>query len=634
MFFKKIDMISPPITLYYKGEDSHSSIFSGILTIVAYGITIAFGIYYFYTFLTRSNPSAFFFNRYVEDAGEFPVNASSMFHFIQVLNTQENTPVEFEFDKMRVIGIEEYIDTYVPDKKVYDTDFTDGTSGDVDITAYNHWLYDYCNNDSDTKGIGYLIEKAKYLKSACIRYYYNKDDKKYYKTNEKGFVWPNIIKGCSNPDRTYYGIVLERCNQDADSGQLGVKCASRKVIDDYIDTVSLDFEIIDHYADVLNYEQPFTKYFYSITNGIYKGSYTTNHLNFNPAIMNTHNGIFFDNLVETTGYFFDQNEKVTESTTVNDVLVAFYFWMQNRMQYYERNYDRLQDVLSDVGGIASIVMVVAVIINYLVGRFVTMLDTEDLILDTDGKNFGNPKNGEEVKKPTIFKNANQLANPPRHQKHYKNANDYSNSKESANYLRLMKEGVNVTNNPKEGGMSDEKNEQYKNMYLKKNNKLNNYFQEDSDVNVNKGNKQNKNEEHGKNQGDNNLNNNEGSGQQYENKNQGITYSRNNENNNKRKRKKKRVENTTNRTNINMVSTSKRDDDRPTEKAGFNFCHYLKYVICCFRYNDRIRYYEDFRREMISEETFMQNQLDIYKLKKVFEENTEIRNNIQPKKPKN
>ena len=304
------------------------------------------------------------------------------------------------------------------------------------------------------------------------------------------------------------------------------------------------------------------------------------------------------------------------------------------MQYYERNYDRLQDVLSDVGGIASIVMVVAVIINYLVGRFVTMLDTEDLILDTDGKNFGNPKNGEEVKKPTIFKNANQLANPPRHQKHYKNANDYSNSKESANYLRLMKEGVNVTNNPKEGGMSDEKNEQYKNMYLKKNNKLNNYFQEDSDVNVNKGNKQNKNEEHGKNQGDNNLNNNEGSGQQYENKNQGITYSRNNENNNKRKRKKKRVENTTNRTNINMVSTSKRDDDRPTEKAGFNFCHYLKYVICCFRYNDRIRYYEDFRREMISEETFMQNQLDIYKLKKVFEENTEIRNNIQPKKPKN
>ena len=46
MIFKKIDMLSPPITLFFKGDNSHSSIFSGILTIVAYIIIVIFGVYY------------------------------------------------------------------------------------------------------------------------------------------------------------------------------------------------------------------------------------------------------------------------------------------------------------------------------------------------------------------------------------------------------------------------------------------------------------------------------------------------------------------------------------------------------------------------------------------------------------
>ena len=34
MFLKKFDWISPPITLYFKGENSHVSIYSGILSIL------------------------------------------------------------------------------------------------------------------------------------------------------------------------------------------------------------------------------------------------------------------------------------------------------------------------------------------------------------------------------------------------------------------------------------------------------------------------------------------------------------------------------------------------------------------------------------------------------------------------
>ena len=88
MFLKKFDWISPPITLYFKGEGAHVSIYSGILSIIAYVITFAAAIYYALGFINRESPKAYFFTRYVEDAGTFPVNATQMFHFIQVSDPQ------------------------------------------------------------------------------------------------------------------------------------------------------------------------------------------------------------------------------------------------------------------------------------------------------------------------------------------------------------------------------------------------------------------------------------------------------------------------------------------------------------------------------------------------------------------
>ena len=612
MFLKKVDMLSPPITLFYKGENSHPSIFSGILSIIAYGICLAFFIYYAMNYINRESPTAFFFNRYVENAGEYPVNASSMFNFIQVYDQTSNTPRKVEFDAVRVIGLEETIDNYAPFKDASTN--PDGIKRT--ITDYDHWLYGYCNNDTDTKGISYLINQDKYLESACIRYYYKKSDGKYYATNEAGFRWPDILYGCSHPDRTFYGIIMERCEQDAAATKLGVTCKDKSYIDEYIRSSSINYLIIDHYADVLNYNEPFTKYFYSITNGLFVNSYTTNHLNFNPALMRTHNGIFFENIVETPAYFFDQNEKATESETVNGVIVAFYFWMQNRMQYYERNYDRLQDVLSDIGGIASIVILVANAINALISQYIILLDTEELVLESEQKNFRS-----QDKKPTFLRQHNEIATPPKRQGNFSNSNsnsnyyDYSRSKESSNYQRLMKDGVEVAQNNQQ---RDEKNEQYKNLYLKKNNMLNNYFQGDDNNNPN-----NNEEDRGQNQ------NNQGHNQKHPRGQKNYQQKWNMESGTTRnfEQSTRSGMNRRDRDDRTIISTTKKDDDKPMEKAGFNFCTYFKYVICCYRNNEKIKYYEEFRGKIISEESLMQNNLDIYKIKKILEQDKPGSNRI-------
>ena len=50
-----------------------------------------------------------------------------------------------------------------------------------------------------------------YDQALCIRKYYNKEKDTYYETNDDNFRWPSVDKGCSHPNRTFYGVILEKC---------------------------------------------------------------------------------------------------------------------------------------------------------------------------------------------------------------------------------------------------------------------------------------------------------------------------------------------------------------------------------------------------------------------------------------
>lgn len=593
MFFKKFDYLSPPITLFFKEENQHSSIFSGILSCIAYVLVFIAGIYYTLDFINKGSPKAYFFNRYIQDAGTFPVNASSIFNFIQITDTKTNEAIPFDFSVFRAVGVDEiFYEEYMNNPNI--------------ILNSSHWLYGNCNNNTDTEGIGYLIDFSYYEQSACIRKYYDKDRKKYYNTGEEGFKWPVIEKGCSNPDRTYYGIIMQRCDKAPDIlKEQDKECKTEAEITETIGKVSLKFQLIDHYADMLNYEMPFTKYFYEVTSAITNGVFIINHLNFNPANMLTHNGIFFDNQVQERSYFFTQNEKhtINESTNlsqgqpINGCLIGIYFWMQNTLQYYERNYDRLQDVLSDIGGISSIVVTSAYLINLLVNNYIILLDTQEFVLNTDQNNFIKRRN---MKRPTIFRKANEIMFPPR--RVYVNQggrNKYKDESQdqSSNYQKLMKDGVDIYQNNIFG--KDEKNDNYTNIYLKRNNILNNNYQKKN----NKKRSSLRASQKTKIYSDNYMRMNFNERSSNFNKEVNFVIPKVNKNE-------------SNENDKNKDNDSSSNENKQINKQNFNWFKYLLYLITWGRSDVKIAYYETFRAKLISEENIIQNYLDIYKLLKI------------------
>ena len=139
--FEFFDLLSPEITLYYKGKLRHSSNISGILTIISIIITTIF-TFIFLEDLKRKNPSAFYYNRYIDDIKPIPFNSSGLFHLINL--TTPNFP--YETNRLfSIIGINQLM---------YSLDFNN-------IESFDHYIYDYCE-ENDIKGIENIFSRNIY----------------------------------------------------------------------------------------------------------------------------------------------------------------------------------------------------------------------------------------------------------------------------------------------------------------------------------------------------------------------------------------------------------------------------------------------------------------------------------------
>ena len=371
MILKQIDFLSPEITLFYKGSLSHPSIISGILTIVTCVLIILSSICYVECILNRKNetPEISTYCRFTEDAGIFPINSSSFFHFISIVKDYHNPKCEgFDFTYFNLIGLETYIQDY---------------ENDNDLTKYNHWLYGICNNETDTQGISHLTNQAFFTYSACIKKYYSSSKKQYFDIGHPDFRWPQMSHGTFNPNKEIYSLILKKCDPDILKNVFGdeYQCQDDENFKDIVKNGgTIHFNFIDQYVDILKYEDPIKKYFYRIENTLDLDNYSINNINFNPAMIKTHNGFFIDNIQEELTYVYERNDVFIKNTNKNkNIFMGYTLWMNNRMNYYERMYRRVQDVLSEVGGVAQAITTIIIFINNFINKYIIILDTKSLL---------------------------------------------------------------------------------------------------------------------------------------------------------------------------------------------------------------------------------------------------------------
>ena len=373
MFLKKIDFISPQITLFYKGSLSHSSIISGIISLIFCFIIICISVYYFLMLIYRERDSPKVTNnhQYIEDAGIFPLNSSSFFHFISFSGSYNHEYYDnFDFTIFNLIGLETYFQNYENDK---------------DPKKYNHWLYGFCDKEIDIKGIENLVTHQFFTKSACIRKYYDSSSDKYYEIGDKNFRWPILAHGTFNPQQQFYSLILIKCEQDILDIILGkgYKCKNGEEIEKISNNRGeVHFNFIDHYVDILKYKEPIKKYFNRIENTIDLDNYSINNINFNPILINTQNGIIFNHYENAKSYYFDRNDVFIKLIKGN-IYMAYYLWLKNNENYYERIYKTTTDVLSSIGGVSNAIIFIVHIINKVINQYTALKDIKSILTSSN-----------------------------------------------------------------------------------------------------------------------------------------------------------------------------------------------------------------------------------------------------------
>ena len=374
LFIKDFDYISPSITFYHNSQLSHSSMLIGIITVISFLFIVSYSIYFFLDLINHGNPNAFYYYRFVEDAGFFPINNSSFFHYINLRDNNNGKLEEkgFDFNMFRAIGIDRQFEGFYINMG--------------NIKRIDHWLYGKCNNDSITKRFSHLINKDYFEESACIRKFYNHTKRIYYDVNDPNFRWPNLSRGDYNANQTFYSIIVEKCEEDTLQIILGNNqhCKRETEIEEYFLTShNIFFNFIDHSVDILNFLEPNKNFMYRITQILDKNNYIINHLNFNPSIIKTHKGFFFEKIEEELSYIYDRNELNINQITAKKIYMVYRLWMKNKIQHFERFYKKWQDAIADIGGIAEFINYVAIFISHLYNNYIIITDTEAFLFSSN-----------------------------------------------------------------------------------------------------------------------------------------------------------------------------------------------------------------------------------------------------------
>ena len=181
-----------------------------------------------------------------------------------------------------------------------------------------------------------------------------------------------------------YSIIVLKCDNTIIQNLLDKEseCEKEVEINNYFNspgTIVFKLYFINNYINVLNYTNPIQNSLYRIETPCDKLKYTANELHFKPSKIKNDDGLVSKNIKEQISYTFSRNDVVININENKNAYISYSFSLQNIMELYERKYKRIQDVLSNIGGINQAILIIATYINFFYNKFVILSDTETIL---------------------------------------------------------------------------------------------------------------------------------------------------------------------------------------------------------------------------------------------------------------
>ena len=363
----KLDFLSPPITLFYLERRTHTSKIGGSLILLLISICSAYIIYLLFLIIEHRKVTSIFYKKFQYDIGQYFLNSSSIFYFIQ-FHSIDNESFKYKYAS-KYLRIYSYFGN---------TEFDESRLDKID-----HWVYDSCIDGVDNKDLdsNLLQNINNFNNSACLRYYYSSSEDKYYLPDSNKFKWPFLAHGTAQKNNIFLHTTIQKCTNDSVINKVFGQCPTQIEIDEYVSKLQAIFlYLVDNQVDPTNYKNPIQQYIQSITSGI--GSikdYEENYIFYSPLKVKTKEGSIFENNHYLESLYYDSNVKLSSPNVENYFkLSRFTHFLQNNIQIYERRYDDITEILSNLGGIIQCIFNIFYWINYFYNKFIVLSDTNSL----------------------------------------------------------------------------------------------------------------------------------------------------------------------------------------------------------------------------------------------------------------
>ena len=395
MTLRRLDYLSPKISLFHNGHKSHTSNVGGITTILMIILSGVYVFYLIYSIAQHKFSNFWTYKNYLNDVGQYNFNdTGGIFHFFQLYDYQNQKYGEYNSKYVRIFM-----------SRINYRDF-----GKKSVEDNEHWVYDSCREGVDNKNIpkDAFEENPFFYQGACLRYYFDISKKEYYPIEDKeNFKYPYLIHGSGRNDNLLLETVIEKCKNNSITTKILGPCGIGKDLDAYIEKhKAIYFHLLESQIDTENYKKPIYKFIYSISGSLDPYNVPVNNVNLMPFLIELKKGIFLPYTLNIVTYLFDDNRKATFANNNEFGLLAIFdYWMVNTCQVIKGGYNNLYDILPNIGGIIQLIYYIFFSLNYFYNNYTILSDTNILFFNVFNKETDDKHNSYNRKLFTNYVNS-------------------------------------------------------------------------------------------------------------------------------------------------------------------------------------------------------------------------------------